>query len=454
MSDPAQGPKGPADDPKEAGSSVTLPFDPGCNDVNVVKQYALLGTLGVGSFGKVRLGVHCDTGQKVAVKIIHKDHNMKAAHLSRLGCEIRAMSGMRHPNVIYVHELIDTPTTLFIIMEYVEGKELFDYISQSGRMSEAEVIRIMRQILSAVDFCHNKMICHRDLKPENIMLDRQKNIKLGDFGLSNFMREGECLRTPCGSPNYASPEVICGKSYSGPEIDIWSCGVILYVLLCDCLPFDDDEMTILFLTIKQGRYHVPSHLSTDARFLLQRMLDVNPSSRITMRELMSHPWFIGCNYASSRPGDYISGFSDPELVFPRILGTADGGFGMLKMSKPKDNDMISASMVALRCNKFSPRWSMGVTGFVSESQCIRLVLDILIDMGYKWALVPAFKLFCRRDEQPGEAVPPLFAMQIYKMKYRYYILDVRLDTGSIMPALHEGVALVSKLKRGLKMASL
>ncbi|GIX61071.1 histone kinase SNF1, putative [Babesia caballi] len=190
---------------------------------------------------------------------------MKMGSLSKLGREIRAMSGLRHPNVIYVHELIDTPTTVFIVMEYVEGGELFDYISQRSRLSEKEAIRMMRQVLSAVDFCHNKMICHRDIKPENILLDSNMNIKLGDFGLSNFMREGECLRTPCGSPNYASPEVICGKSYSGPEIDIWSCGIIFYVLLCGCLPFDDDEMSILFMKIKLGKFRTPSHLSADAR---------------------------------------------------------------------------------------------------------------------------------------------------------------------------------------------
>eukprot|EP00371_Babesia_bovis_P003390 XP_001612037.1 protein kinase domain containing protein [Babesia bovis T2Bo] len=271
---------------REHSPNVKLLFD-NCKDgIHMIKDYALLGTLGVGSFGKVKLAIHCETGQKVAIKIIHKDHNMSTACLSRLGREIRAMSNLRHPNVIYVYEVIDTPSTLFIVMEYVDGRELFDYISQHVRMTETQVIHLMRQLLAAVDFCHSKMVCHRDIKPENIILDKDMNLKLGDFGLSNFLREGECLRTPCGSPNYASPEVICGKSYSGPEIDIWSCGIVLYVLLCECLPFDNDEMSVLFLTIKQGKFHLPSHLSKDARWLLQRMLDVNPASRITMRELL------------------------------------------------------------------------------------------------------------------------------------------------------------------------
>ncbi|GFE53502.1 histone kinase [Babesia ovis] len=453
---------GPTSDPDGEGESTNyiealLPpaVDHGSDGINMIKDYALLGTLGVGSFGKVRLGIHCETGQKVAVKIIHKDNGMQQGALSRLGREIRAMSGLRHPNVVYVHELIDTPTTLFIVMEYVEGHELFDYISQHVRISEEQVIQLMRQLLAAVDFCHSKMICHRDIKPENIMLDKNMNLKLGDFGLSNFMREGECLRTPCGSPNYASPEVICGKSYSGPEIDIWSCGIVFYVLLCECLPFDDDEMSMLFMAIKQGKFHLPSHLSPDARWLLKRMLDVNPASRITMRELLSHPWFIGCNYdvKDANTEAYIKGFSDRELVFPGVLGTADGGFGVLRMETPNDGDMELAGIVALRCNTFKPRWTMGVPGFTSEMQCIQLVTETLKELGYQWILAPALKIYCRKAGS-SEAEPPTFSMQIYKMKYRCHVLDIHLGPVALMPALHEGIRLLQRLKRNLVMASL
>ncbi|GBE58616.1 histone kinase [Babesia ovata] len=341
------------------------------------------------------------------------------------------MSGLRHPHVIYVHELIDTPTTVFIVMEYVEGGELFDYISQNSRLSEPEAIRLMRQVLSAVDFCHSKMICHRDIKPENILLDGNLNVKLGDFGLCNSMRYGECLRTPCGSPNYASPEVICGKSYSGPEIDIWSCGIILYVLLCGCLPFDDDEMSILFVKIKLGKYHEPSHLSNDARALLQRMLDVNPVTRITMRELFS-----------------------PALTFHPAVRSVTDEHESIRLEKPQDDDLEAASAVALKCSRFKPRWSMGVAGFKSEFQCVNLLTDTLRELGYKWRFAPGFKVYCRRDPSRKQRMQFQFTMQLYKMKYMCYLLDIQMKTGPIMPVLHEGIRLVETLKRKLKLSTL
>ncbi|EAN32172.2 Protein kinase domain protein [Theileria parva strain Muguga] len=251
-----------------------------------LRGYTIGTTLGVGSFAKVKLGVDKRTGKQVAIKIIDKTRMATMGLIGKLSREISALQGSYHRNIIQLYDIIDTPDTIFLIMEYVDGGELFDYISQNSRLSEVEAIRIFRQILSAVDFCHRKMLCHRDLKPENILIDRYMNIKLGDFGLSNFMRDGECLKTPCGSPNYASPEVICGKSYAGPEIDIWSCGIILYVLLCGSLPFDDDEIPALFGKIKLGKFYVPGHLTSDSRWLLQRMLDVNPQTRITMKELL------------------------------------------------------------------------------------------------------------------------------------------------------------------------
>ncbi|CDI80231.1 CAM kinase, SNF1 family, putative [Eimeria praecox] len=172
--------------------------------------------------------------------------------LEKIKREISILNGLNHPHITRLYELVDTPTDIFVIMEYVAGGELFDHIIQKARLSESEARRFFQQIVSAVEHCHQHLICHRDLKPENVLLDENLNVKVGDFGLSNFMRDGEFLKTSCGSPNYASPEVVSGKAYAGPEVDVWSFGVILYALLCGSLPFDDEHVPNLFKKIKHG----------------------------------------------------------------------------------------------------------------------------------------------------------------------------------------------------------
>ncbi|ETV90989.1 CAMK/CAMKL/AMPK protein kinase, variant 1 [Aphanomyces invadans] len=178
-----------------------------------------------------------------------------------------------------------------MVLEYVAGGELFDYIVSKGRLSPDEARHFFHQIVSGVEYCHFHRVVHRDLKPENLLLDGDNNVKIADFGLSNTMKDGEFLRTSCGSPNYAAPEVISGNLYAGPEVDVWSCGVILYALLCGALPFDDESIPNLFKKIRGGMYSLPSHLSDDARDLIPRMLVVDPMKRITIPEIRQHPWF-------------------------------------------------------------------------------------------------------------------------------------------------------------------
>ena len=205
--------------------------------------------------------------------------------------EINILHLCTHPHIIRLYEVVDTPTDIFLVNEYVSGGELFDYIVSKGRLSADEARNFFHQIISGVEYCHFQKIVHRDLKPENLLLDANKNIKLADFGLSNLMRDGEFLRTSCGSPNYAAPEVISGHLYAGPEVDVWSCGVILYALLCGSLPFDDESIPNLFKKIKSGMYSLPTHLSQLAKNLIPRMLEVDPMKRITIAEIRMHPWF-------------------------------------------------------------------------------------------------------------------------------------------------------------------
>lgn len=205
--------------------------------------------------------------------------------------EINILKKCSHPHIIRLYEVIDTPTDIFVVMEYVSNGELFDYIVSKGRLVPDEARHFFHQIVAGVEYCHFHSIVHRDLKPENLLLDADNTLKIADFGLSNTMRDGDFLRTSCGSPNYAAPEVISGNLYAGPEVDVWSCGVILYALLCGSLPFDDESIPNLFKKIKSGMYSLPSHLSSLSRDLIPRMLVVDPMKRITIPEIRQHPWF-------------------------------------------------------------------------------------------------------------------------------------------------------------------
>lgn len=178
-----------------------------------------------------------------------------------------------------------------MVLEYAGG-ELFDYIVKHGRLPEDQARKFFQQMICAVEYCHRHKVVHRDLKPENLLLDENLNVKIADFGLSNIMTDGNFLKTSCGSPNYAAPEVISGKLYAGPEVDVWSCGVILYVLLVGRLPFDDDHIPSLFSKIQRGVFTVPHWVPSDAASLIRRMLQTNPVQRIVIDEIRQEPWFL------------------------------------------------------------------------------------------------------------------------------------------------------------------
>ncbi|GAB2279746.1 SNF1- protein kinase catalytic subunit alpha kin10 [Dionaea muscipula] len=264
----------------------------GSSTVDVfLRNYNLGKTLGIGSFGKVKIAEHKLTGYKVAIKILNRRKIKNLDMEEKVRREIKILRLFMHPHIIRLYEVIETPSDIYLVMEYVKSGELFDYIVEKGRLQEEEARNFFQQIISGVEYCHRNMVVHRDLKPENLLLDSNCNVKIADFGLSNIMRDGHFLKTSCGSPNYAAPEVISGKLYAGPEVDVWSCGVILYALLCGTLPFDDENIPNLFKKIKGGLYTLPSHLSPGARDLIPRMLVVDPMKRITIPEIRQHRWF-------------------------------------------------------------------------------------------------------------------------------------------------------------------
>ncbi|XP_072023614.1 5'-AMP-activated protein kinase catalytic subunit alpha-2-like isoform X3 [Amphiura filiformis] len=257
-----------------------------------IGHYLLGETLGMGTFGKVKMGEHQLTGHKVAVKILNRQKIKNLDVVSKIRREIQNLKLFRHPHIIKLYQVISTPTDIFMVMEYVAGGELFDYIVKHGKLKEHEARRFFQQIISGVDYCHRHMIVHRDLKPENLLLDNNLHVKIADFGLSNMMTDGEFLRTSCGSPNYAAPEVISGKLYAGPEVDIWSCGVILYALLCGTLPFDDEHVPTLFRKIKGGVFPIPDHISrSPVKSLIVHMLQVDPLRRASIKDIREHEWF-------------------------------------------------------------------------------------------------------------------------------------------------------------------
>ncbi|KAG8984358.1 Protein kinase, partial [Tulasnella sp. 427] len=260
------------------------------NNVAKLGEYKLVRTVGEGTFGKVKLAIHSLTGHKVAMKFISKAKINAMKMRTRVSREVEYLRMLRHPHIIKLYEVISTPTDIIMVIEYAGG-ELFNYIVEHGKMSESQARRFFQQIMTAISYSHQLKIVHRDLKPENVLLDENLNVKIVDFGLSNIMTDGDFLKTSCGSPNYAAPEVISGKLYAGPEIDVWSCGVILYVMLCGRLPFEDENVPQLFHKISSGIYHLPSYLSPDAKSIIQGMLAVDPVKRLTVPEIIALPWF-------------------------------------------------------------------------------------------------------------------------------------------------------------------
>ncbi|XP_048393533.1 MAP/microtubule affinity-regulating kinase 3a isoform X4 [Stegostoma tigrinum] len=272
-----------------------------------IGNYRLLKTIGKGNFAKVKLARHILTGREVAIKIIDKTQ-LNPTSLQKLFREVRIMKCLNHPNIVKLFEVIETEKTLYLVIEYASGGEVFDYLVAHGRMKEKEARAKFRQIVSAVQYCHQKQIVHRDLKAENLLLDADMNIKIADFGFSNEFTVGSKLDTFCGSPPYAAPELFQGKKYDGPEVDVWSLGVILYTLVSGSLPFDGQNLKELRERVLRGKYRIPFYMSTDCENLLKRFLVLNPSKRGTLEQIMKDRWIN-----AGHDDDELRPFVEPDL---------------------------------------------------------------------------------------------------------------------------------------------
>lgn len=257
-------------------------------------RYELGRVLGHGNFGRVHAARDLRTGRGVAVKVLDKDKMLRTGMMEQIKREIAVMKRVSHPNIVELHEVMATRSKIYLALELVRGGELFARIVRAGRVKEDVARRYFRQLIHAVDFCHARGVYHRDLKLENLLLDDAGNLKVVDFGLSalaDHARSDGLLHTLCGTPGYVAPEVFRNKGYDGAKADIWSCGVILYVLLAGSLPFPDDNVAAMFRKMSRGDYRCPPWLSTEARRLIPKLLDPDPDTRITIAQLVETPWF-------------------------------------------------------------------------------------------------------------------------------------------------------------------
>ena len=263
------------------------------NTSNILLQYETKGKIGEGTFSEVKLGINKTTKEKVAIKILEKSKIINKEDLERVNREKQILLNLNHLNIIKIYSIFENSSQFFIIMEFCENGELFNYIVNKERLTEKEASYFYYQLINGLEYIHNKNVVHRDLKPENLLLDKNGILKIIDFGLSNYFNGKNLLKTPCGSPCYASPEMVSGKNYDGFCIDIWATGIILYAMLCGYLPFEDLDNNILFKKISQCNLEYPQQFITpNAKSLLKKILVTDPQKRIKIFDIKKHPFYL------------------------------------------------------------------------------------------------------------------------------------------------------------------
>ncbi|XP_049384406.1 CBL-interacting protein kinase 5 [Solanum stenotomum] len=293
----------------------------------LMQRYEIGKLLGQGTFAKVYHARNLKTGQSVAIKVIDKEKIMKVGLIDQTKREISVMRLIKHPNIVQLYEVMASKTKIYFAMEYVRGGELFNKVAK-GRLKEDAARKYFQQLIAAVDFCHSRDVYHRDLKPENLLLDEGGNLKVSDFGLSALFdskRQDGLLHTTCGTPAYVAPEVINKRGYDGEKADIWSCGVVLFVLLAGYLPFHDQNLMEMYKKISKAEFKCPQWFHPEVRKLLSRILDPNPGSRITLIKLMENYWFKkGFKQIDKTPNPGKDQRESPRSVFDIEDNNSDG----------------------------------------------------------------------------------------------------------------------------------
>ncbi|XP_022140408.1 CBL-interacting serine/threonine-protein kinase 5-like [Momordica charantia] len=328
-------------------------------------KYEIGRLLGKGTFAKVYYGKELESGESVAIKVINKDQVKKEGMMEQIKREISVMHLVRHPNIVELKEVMATKTKIFFVMDYVRGGELFSKVAR-GKLKEDVARKYFQQLISAVDYCHSRGVSHRDLKPENLLLDENGDLKISDFGLSALpeqLRNDGLLHTQCGTPAYVSPEVLKRKGYDGAKADIWSCGVILYVLLAGFLPFQDENIITMYKKVFKAEFECPPWFSAEAKRLISKILVVDPGRRITIGAITRVPWFrkdfsrslsftmkeiIAAKTEDSDSDSESSKLSTPKFFNAfELISSMSSGFDLSSLF---ENERKSGSMFTSRCS--------------------------------------------------------------------------------------------------------
>ncbi|XP_074497496.1 serine/threonine-protein kinase SIK3 homolog isoform X4 [Sebastes fasciatus] len=292
-----------------------------------VGHYEIERTIGKGNFAVVKLATHVITKAKVAIKIVDKTQ-LDEENLKKIFREVQIMKLLKHPHIIRLYQVMETERIIYLVTEYASGGEIFDHLVAHGRMAEKDARKKFKQIVAAVHFCHCRNIVHRDLKAENLLLDHNLNIKIADFGFSNLFSRGQLLKTWCGSPPYAAPELFEGKEYDGPKVDIWSLGVVLYVLVCGALPFDGSTLQNLRARVLSGKFRIPFFMSTDCEYLIRHMLILEPSRRLSMEQICKNKWMR---------------LGDPDPEFDRLIAECE------QVKTERELELINEQVLIAMC---------------------------------------------------------------------------------------------------------
>lgn len=398
-------------------------------------NYELGKILGEGNFGKVKFAKNVESGQGFAVKILEKKRILDLKIGDQIKREIGTLKLLKHPNVVRLHEVLASKTKIYMVLEYVTGGELFDRISNRGRLSEGEGRKLFQQLIDGVSYCHHKGVFHRDLKLENVLVDAKGNIKISDFGLSalpQHYRDDGLLHTTCGSPNYVAPEILANRGYDGATADIWSCGVILYVILTGYLPFDDRNLAVLYQKIFKGDCHIPKWISPGARNMMRRILDPNPATRITMAGIKADEWFKQ-DYTPATPDDEEDIYIDDEALSiqdvppeteksPESPTTVINAFQLIGMSSCLDlsgffeNEDVSERKIRFTSNH-SPR------------DLLRRIQDIVTEMGFRVEKKNGrLKVLQEHKDQKSSGSLAVVA-EVFEISPSLYVVELRKSYG-------------------------
>ncbi|KAK4745582.1 hypothetical protein SAY87_011894 [Trapa incisa] len=405
-------------------------------------KYEVGRTLGEGNFGKVKYARDVETGSGFAVKILEKSRIINLKVTDQIKREIATLKLLKHPNVVRLHEVLASKTKIYMILEHVTGGELFDKIATKGKLPESEGRKLFQQLIDGVSYCHNRGVYHRDLKLENVLVDSRGSIKITDFGLSalpQHYREDGLLHTTCGSPNYVAPEVLSSRGYHGATSDVWSCGVILYVILMGYLPFDDRNLAVLYQKIFKGDFQIPKWLSPGAKGLIRRILDPSPVTRITIDGIKADDWFR-VDYEPVIPEDE----EEASCIDEKTLCIDDKALSMNEMTAEGNRSPESPSLInAFELIGMSSYFDLSgffekevvsdrkirFTSNHSAKDLLKKIEDIVMEMGFQ-ALKKNGRLKVTQERKGNKSPGSLtVSAEVFEISQSLYVVELRKSSG-------------------------